>query len=74
MVALVRVKGRFNFELRVHDKLENHPPAILPQDVDIITLDGDELHYAQTELGAAKVNKRVVTYFGDEARRILFNW
>jgi hypothetical protein len=77
MAAFVKLNGRLvrnYFEFHVQDKPLNKLPDINPTDVDSIQLDGHELEYAQTTLGAAQVNKRVVTYFGDEARRILFNW
>ncbi len=48
--------------------------GIKPEHIEEIQLDGDELTHAITNLGAAVVQKRVVTYFGDEAKRIFFNW
>lgn len=39
-----------------------------------VLLDCDELEYAVSVLGAANVKKRVVTYYGDEAKRIISNW
>lgn len=39
-----------------------------------VLLDCDELEYAIVFLGAACVKKRVVTYYGDEAKRIISNW
>lgn len=48
--------------------------GVKPPNVLSVTLSGPELAHAINVLGAAPVNKTEVTYFGDEARRIFFNW
>lgn len=39
-----------------------------------VRLDGAELSHAINNLGAVNIKSAVVTYFGDEAKRILANW
>lgn len=58
----------------IGEKPKEKYQGIKPEHVKEIQLDGDELDHAVNNLGAAPVKKRVVTYFGDEARRIFFNW
>jgi hypothetical protein len=65
-----------NKEIIFHigEKPKEKYQGIKPEHIEEIQLDGDELAHAITNLGAAVVQKRVVTYFGDEAKRIFFNW
>ena len=42
--------------------------------VEFIVLSDAELEYAINTLGAAPVKKPIVSYFGDEAKRIVYNW
>lgn len=58
----------------VGDKPSNTWKGIKPNNIESIECSGDELEYAKTNLGAADVKKSNVLYYGDEARRIFFNW
>jgi hypothetical protein len=61
-------------QFHIGEDLRSRYRGIKPQHVNSIQLDGDELAHAIDNLGAANVKRRVATYFGDEARRIVFNW
>lgn len=80
MSAFIEVEGighstnTRTLEFHVGDKPKEKYLGIKPTHIVSVQLDCDELQHAQDNLGAAKVNKRVVTYYGDEARRIFFNW
>lgn len=60
--------------IHVGDKVLRDLPQVKPHNLKSIQLDCGELDHAIQNLGAAPVNKRVVTYYGDEAKRIFFNW
>lgn len=58
----------------VGDKVLRDLPQVKHNNLISIQLDGDELDHAINNLGAPPVKKHVVTYYGDEAKRIFFNW
>lgn len=49
-------------------------PGIKANKIESIELSGPELEHAISFLGAPNVRRPRVVYFGDEARRIFFNW
>lgn len=77
MAATITIKHGENFVLKqftVGSAPRIKFPGIKHDMVISVMLSEYELSYAISVLGAAPVNKDEVIYFGDEARRIFFNW
>lgn len=76
MTAFVTIVNSSTFvkEIKVGDKPTEKYRGVKPHMVTEIQLDGYELDYAINHLGAAYIKKSTATYYGDEARRIFFNW
>ena len=73
-INFVMHENEYVKEFSVGDKPSEKYKGIRQDMVRFVQLSGPELQYAISALGAAPVNKEVVYYFGDEARRIFFNW
>jgi hypothetical protein len=49
-------------------------PHVTWKNLVYIELDGAELRFAIEHLGATPMKRAISRYYGDEAKRILFNW
>lgn len=77
MPAILTIKNhgsKTEFEFHMGDNPSKRWLGIKPDDVVSVELYGEELQYAITTLGATKVDQSSAIYFGDEAKRIYFNW
>ena len=74
MLNFVGIGNKTEIVFHIGDDPVKKYPGIKHDNVVSIQLHGPELVYAIENLGAANVKQELATYFGDEAKRIYFNW